>query len=218
MSEKEKNEAASVEVQQDDHPVDGSEAGEPKQGGESGLAEQLRAASAELTKIQQERAELRERLARLEGAINSVVAARESGRAKADEDPFAFLDSSDLREKFYEDAAVPIAAMKQIVGLIGRALAERDSMWREEIVKLRGMINRPDEAVAEKIAELKADPRLAGASEDVLQAIAERMVEKKPPKKEYPGTAPTSGRVATRSGLHPDDERAVREVMARMGY
>lgn len=187
-----------------------------------GTEKALRDTKAELTRLQQERAkereEFAERLARLEGTIGALKQVAESRQIQAQEevaDPFAFLEDAGLKEKFYEDAEVPIRAIKQTVSIIGRALAARDAEIERRLnevkAELQKQFNRPDPEIAEKIAELRKDKELAGLDDKALFVIAKRFMRGEAEgKREYPGFAPTGARSPSGGADNSEFEKMVR--------
>lgn len=188
----------------------------------TGTEKALKDTKAELTRLQQERAkereEFAERLARLEGTISALKQVAESRTEKPQDeipDPFAFLDDGSLKERFYEDADVPISAIKRTVEIIGRALAARDAEFDRKLKELEGKLaysGSSDPALAERIAALKKDPELAGLDDRALAVIARRFAKDTDgsDRKEYPGTPPTGSRRPSGGSSDTEFERVVR--------
>lgn len=188
----------------------------------TGTEKALKDTKAELTRLQQERAkereEFAERLARLEGTISALKQVAESRTEKPQDhvpDPFAFLDDGSLKERFYEDADVPITAIKRTVEIIGRALAARDAEIDRKLKELEGKVTysgRSDPALAEKIAELKKDPELASLDDKALLVIAKRFAKDQESSewKEYPGSPPTGSRRPSGGMSDTEFEKAVK--------
>lgn len=190
------------------------------------IAKRLKDTQAAFTKASQERAEerkradaLEQRLAQMEGML-TVLKDRPAAPEKQEvqTNPFEFLDDPYIKERFYEDADVPIKAMKQTVDIIGRALVARDLEWTETLKKFKdellNQVNRPDPAIAAKIVELRKDPELANLDDKALAILAKRLpATETAERREYPGAAPSGSRRPAPPASDPAWDKAIKAKM-----
>lgn len=161
-----------------------------EEGGDAGLEKRLKDTQKKLHEVTQERSlerqELAERIARLEGVIQATQSQRT--QEAQPEDPLAFLDDAELKEKFFEDASHPISAMKRVASEFAKVLPVRDeailSRVQQMIAEQLGA-SRVDPDLRERIETLRKDPDLAKLDGKTLALFAKKL---KPGKaKEYPG-------------------------------
>ncbi len=185
------------------------EGGEPE-----GVEKALKDTKAELTRVQQERAQERrdmaERLARLEGRLEGVQKPEPPA-----EDPFAFLDDPSYAEGFFDDPKKALDAHRKTVNVFGNALLARDRKIEELERKMQSIENRPDPSVMQKINELRKDPDYKGFTVDQL-AVLVRKQQKPAPDKSSPGTIGGNRRVQSGPGSDPDVDKAVRSQYYHM--
>lgn len=191
---------------------------------EEGVEKALKDTKRELTKLYDERAEMREKMAKLEGVVETLS---KSGEKAVDPpvNPFAFLDSEEFKEEFFSTPDKPIGAFKNIVEVFGNALLARDERIAAQERKLeemredmRSSSSRPNPEIAEAMAELKKDSDFAGFTDKQLFVLAKKSLDSNG-KKPFLGN-PSSGRRAQQGGGSgdPQFDKAVKEMMRKIGY
>ena len=130
---------------------DGQEGVDTSGGEEGGVDKQLQDTKRKLTEVAQERAELRERLAKLEGQFD--VLNRTPQRAEEQQqDPFEFMEREEWERELLDDPKNVASALKQIRDVFGRTLVARDKFWEERLSDIRSQVNRPTGDMAARIA------------------------------------------------------------------
>jgi hypothetical protein len=189
--------------------------GEVQAEGTDKSSKRIKDQQAEITRLQQERAEFREKMARLEGVVETLSKGKEQSRQQ--EDPFSFLDSEDFQQEVLNspDKALP-RAMKAIIERTGDALIYQEKKFREEIERLKSDMNRPSQSVMQKIKELKADPDYGTLDDKALAVIAKKQLAAAGTgrqAREFPGSPPKGGgRVAAKVDSNPEFEKEVSRI------
>lgn len=185
--------------------------------GEQTLDKRLKDTQRKLHEVTQERAkekqELIERLARLEGALQATQVRPEP----QPEDPLAFLDDQELKEKFFDDPERPIGAMKRVASEIGKILPMRDQALlarMEQMIAERMSAKQVDPAIRDTMDSLRKDPDFAQMDDKTLAIFAKKL---KPKSREYPGNIGGS-RAASGTGDFgkSEVEEVAKKLMARI--
>jgi hypothetical protein len=178
----------------------------------------LRDTQAAFTKVTQERAQLAEKIAELERAVEAIRRQGNQAAQPTSRDPFEFLDSENFETEFLEK---PRESVKKIINTLGVILHGMHQDFESKIEAIKKELNRPPKTVLDRVAKLRQEhPELSDVPDDHLAKIV--MVlggqnSDESGKKEWPGEAGGGRRAAPRSSgdeLNPK----VREFMRRMGY
>lgn len=173
---------------------------------------------AELSRLAGEITKLREEKAKMEGMFEATRSAQ-AAEAKPVPDPLEALFPQDMEEKFFEDAKVPVAALKGVAEYV-RGLQKSTAA---EVAALRAeMRNMSPERqqMRSKIDELRADPRLRAWPVEALELMAEKMVgtaAEPEARKDFYGS-PGGSRAKAGGAAEKQAEKLLNEELRRMGY
>lgn len=230
MSEDEKTRGEAPEnpvIETDDQEL-------PNQDGQSDSAEvealkkQLHDTKAELTRVQQARAELERRmsgeLAELKGKVDVLLTG--AGRQHEQEqpaDPLSFLDDESLKEEYLSDPEKAVGALRKTARVLATAIVNLDRKLDSSLSKLAEDLSERwqtvDPEVIEAAESLAQDPELRGLPRKALLAIAKRLA-KKPEghddRNSAPGRAPGGGRGP--SGTVDAYDSRIKELLKRGGW
>jgi hypothetical protein len=177
------------------------DAGKP----ESVEAKRLKDTQRALTQKSQELAEIKERMARIEGHIE---ASRPERQAPQGERLFSFFDDETVKQTLLDDPENIVKLVKSSVTDVIKMLKARDEAFSSMVRK-----QSPEMlAVRDKVAELAKDPDYQDFSEEQLAVIARKMTKST-------GNTPRPGpgsRRASAPGGDADFEREVNSMMKRI--
>jgi len=182
------------------------EADEPK-----GAEKALKDTKAELTRKSQELAELKERMARIEGRLEVTDKGKPEDKA---DDPFDWLNAENFEEDVLADGKNTADAFRKVVGIFGKAINERDAYWNHKFQELTGKLTDVDPSRSElnsKIAELRKDPDFAKLSREALEVFAKKSMGGM----EYRGSPGGGARAPSKPG---GVDKEVERYMKRLGY
>ncbi len=179
-------------------PVEGTiETGTPEEGG---LDKQLKDTQAKLTQVFQERSELRERLAKLEGAVEAGVAARQPTEQAH---PLQRFTDEEWQNKLLDDPKNVSAALMDTLQFVSEVLDNRDKVFNAKFQELQTAVKSQDpelRGAREQLETLRSDPKYKGLTDEALLTIAKNSVGDEGGWKGGPGSrsvASASGRPAS---------------------
>lgn len=191
-------------------PEEGTiETGKPE---ESGLEKQLKDTQAKLTQVFQERAELRERLAKLEGAVEAGVSARQP---EEQPHPLQRFTDEEWQSKLLDDPKNVSAALMDTLKFVSEVLDNRDKAFNEKFQELQTAVKSQDpelRGAREQLDTLRSDPKYKGLPDEVLLTIAKNSVGEEGGYKGGPG----SRSVAAASGRTTSDDKKWKETVDKL--
>jgi hypothetical protein len=150
----------------------------PDGGGEQVPAKRYKDLQAAFTRTSQENSELRSKLDQLSGKVEAMMATVHPRQEEKPSDPLDFLVSKELEDEVLDNPATALKAIRKTADLVRSQVAQlldlRDRALMESLKRQDPRI----EENADEIRELRKDPRLANAPDEVLMAFVERS---KPP-------------------------------------
>jgi hypothetical protein len=185
------------------------------EGADGGVEKRLKDAQAAFHEKAKEAAELRERIAKLEGRFEE--AERREVSAAQPEDPFAELENPEFAETLIADPAKLQAFLKKQRDVYGNAINQTNEYWRRryDALEVRLQDFAPEKAdVRRKVIEMAAeDAEFAKLPRDAQEWAAKRELQNVEREvQEHPGSPGNGALVRGRSKADEAYEREVKRL------
>lgn len=158
---------AEPDDEQDQRDADSPDATEDEPKGD---AKRVRDAQEALRKANEKNARLAERLAKLEGVVETAIKPKQE-EVESGPKPFDYLNDEGLAATIFDDGTKPIELIKRVVSDIFGTLEMRD----------RALLSRINDAtpeareIKEEVDALAKDPEFRGWSREALAVVARKM-------------------------------------------